>query len=354
MPMRLLMPWLLAAALAGCGAGGGGAADAPAAARAVAPAPATGAGCAGIHGDPPRALTTSPSSVNDLPFQLLQACTAGGGEVLDWTDNEGTPRKACLYVPEGATPQTPLPLLTFLQGSVFSADAQTVLSFLQFVNRSADLTGDPARPGTILLVPYGRDTEHYYPYPDDTGLGWDNWYRNFDRADPAINADVAAIDHFIAAVKARGIVDGRRVYMSGWSNGAAMALLYALNTPGIAATAVYSAPEPFSDVQDPCAQTPFGNNLRPLMTIHNDCDVIGICQTGALGFRERMRSHLPQVEYRSVIIDPLQQEVDACQASCASQEIPATVVSTGLLRHLTWPSLWTDRMFEFLRERPLP
>ncbi|HSW14626.1 MAG TPA: PHB depolymerase family esterase [Solimonas sp.] len=353
--MRLLILLLLASALAGCSSGGDApAADASSQARAVAPQAAGGTDCAGIHGNPPRPLSNSPTALSDVPFQVLQACMLGGGEVLQWQDNAGEPRKACLYVPDNAAPETPLPLLTFLQGSVIPADSQTLLSFLQFINSSADLSGDPARPGTILLVPYGRDTQHYYPYPDDTGLGWDNWHRNFDRADPQMNLDAAAIDHFIAEVQARGIVDPKRVYMSGWSNGAAMAILYGLNTPGIAATAVYSAHEAFSDIQDPCEQQPFGNNLRPIMTVHNDCDVIGICQTGGEGFRERLAARMPGLEYRGVIIDALQQEVQACQALCASQTIPATVANTGLLRHLTWPYLWTDRLFEFLRERPLP
>jgi len=320
----------------------------------VAPVAAKGESCDGIHGDPPRALTTSSSAIGDVPFQLLQLCALRGGETLDWTDPDGTPRQACLHVPAQASPQKPLPLIVFLQGSIFPADPQTFYNAWELLNPTADVTSDPSRPGFILLVPFGRDTQHFYPSPDDTGLGWDNWYRNFDRGDPAVNVDVVTIDHFIDAVKEREIVDERRVYMGGWSNGAAMAILYALNTSGIAATAVYSNPDPFADVADPCEQPPFGNNLRPIMMIHNDCDVIGICQTGGEDFGAKITAIMPRLELRSVIIDFFQQEVDRCDDLCAYDGDPLQLLLPGTLRHVTWPYLWNDRMFAFLRDHPLP
>ncbi len=133
-----------------------------------------------------------------------------------------------------------------------------------------------------------------------------------------------------------------------------MGILYTLNTPGIAAAAVYSSPEPYSDMLDPCPQTPFGNNLVPIMTVHNHCDIAGICSTGGEGFRERMAEHMPQVEYRGVLIDESQTEVAACDASCSYSGDPIELATRGSLRHLTWPYLWNDAFFEFLRERPLP
>lgn len=339
--------------LAACGsetAGDG----APATARAaVAPQPALGEGCAGTQGNPPMPMTTSISALPGVLSNLAQYCRLRGGEVLAWEDGDGTPRQACLYTPPQASSETRLPLVVFLQGSIFPADQQTLLSGYDLVYRDADLTGDPARRGFILLVPQGRDTRHHYPFPDDTGLGWDNWYRNFDRTDPQINRDVQTVDHFIDAVKQRGIVDDRRVYMTGWSNGAALSILYGLNTPGIAATAVYSSPDPFVDVLDPCAQAPFGNNPRPIMTVHNNCDIIGICSTGSEGFRTRLGATMPGVEYQPHIIDALQRETDACTASCAYDGHPAQLLTPGAARHLIWPLSWNDRMFAFLRERPL-
>ncbi len=90
-----------------------------------------------------------------------------------------------------------------------------------------------------MLAPVGRKTTHYYPVPYNRGLGWDNWYRQLDPAgDVKIgatlyreNVDAAAIDHFIAEEVGADKADPNRIYVTGWSNGAAMAYLYALNRP---------------------------------------------------------------------------------------------------------------------------
>lgn len=319
----------------------------------VEPEPASGPGCAGVHGaEPSRRGPSLAGSLADLyPIELF--CPLRGGELLTWHDPDGTPREACLHVPPQASPESPLPLLTYLGGSIFPGDPQTPYNALELVTASADLTGDPERRGFILLVVEGRDKTHYYPFPDDHAWGFDHWYRNFDRDDPALNVDAATIDHFIAEVVSREIVDPRRLYLSGWSNGASMAILYGLNTPGIAATAVYSSPNPFQDILAPCAQPPFGDNLRPIMTVHNDCDISGICMTGSEQFAEQMAEAMPLVEHVPVIIDLAQQEVSSCVAACAYDGNPLQLLTLGTLRHNVWPYLWNEKFFAFLRERPL-
>jgi poly(3-hydroxybutyrate) depolymerase len=310
----------------------------------------------------------APASYGDAPAQstmsldglqsMLDLCTLESGTVLNWTDPTGEARNACLINPAGASAQHPLPLLVYLNPSLFSADKTAPLTGLVLDAASADLTGDAARKGFVLLMPEGRDTRHYYPAPDDTGIGWDNWYRNLDRNSPALNVDVAAIDHFISAVKGSGIVDSKRVYLSGWSNGAAMAQLYGLNTPGIAAAAVYSSPDPFSDVADPGAQTPFATALTPLMDVHNQCDIIGICQTGTK-FHQTLTKLYPKLIQRPVIIDELFNEAQACDPACADQTLAPSGPSgalgaVGSVNHLRWPLSWNTQMYTFLREHPLP
>jgi pimeloyl-ACP methyl ester carboxylesterase len=208
-----------------------------------------------------------------------------------------------------------------------------------------------------MLLVAGRDTEHFYPFPDDVGLGWDNWHRNLDRTSPTLNVDVATIDHFIAETKQRGIVDDRRVYLSGWSNGAAMAQLYGLNTPGIAAAAVYSAPDPFDDATDPCPQKAFGNNRLALMHVGNHCDIIGICDSSAALMRDLGSRGLanPVVDVR---VNALLQEVQGCSAesSCRAPENFGNLIELGdigAVNHLRWPYGYTDRMLTFLRDNPL-
>lgn len=311
----------------------------------------TGASCTAqppaSYGDAPQA---SIHSIDGL-FDIASLCIVEGGRRLDWVDPSGEARRACLITPPNAPAGVPLPLLVWLHPSLFPQDSIVLTGIIEQMGR-ADLTGDPARRGFALLLPAGRDTEHFYPFPDNRGLGWDNWYRNFERGTPALNVDVATIDHFIAAAKAATPVDPKRVYLSGWSNGAAMAQLYALNTPGIAAAAVYSSPDPYRDIKDPCAQAPFATQLTPLMDIHNACDILGICQTGAK-FHEDLGKRYPSLKQKPVIINSLLQPVQSCAALCANQAIVPGGLSIGTLNHLRWPVNQNDEIFAFLREHPL-
>ena len=340
----------LTLALAACG-GSSDPTPGQAAAGSDGPGATDAKSCAVPYGDAPRP-PSSPLSISGtigVVADLLNQCVLGaGGETLSWTDRQNEPRSACLVAPAGATPQSRLPLVVFLQGSLFPAPEQLILNNWTTLTASADLNGDPQRPGFILLVPIGRNTQHFYPFPDDQALGWDNWYRNLDRGSPDLNLDVAAIDQFIAQVEARDIVDGNRVYATGWSNGAAMAQLYALNTPSIAAAAVYSSPDPFSDVQDPCWQSPFASTPTPLMDIHNACDIVGICQTGTK-FHQDLAKRYPDIPQNPVIVDTLKNQVQACEASCASQDL----TNPGSVNHLIWPQNWNEAMFQWLREHPL-
>lgn len=310
-------------------------------------------GAPSTYGNPPAESTQSVDGLQSM----INLCQLEGGTILNWTDPSGEARNACLFNSAGATQDRPLPLLVYLNPSLFSADKTAPLTGFIVDSATADLTGDASRKGFILLMPEGRDTKHFYPFPDDTGIGWDNWYRNLDRSSPTLNVDVATIDHFIDAVKDMGIVDTKRIYLSGWSNGAAMAQLYSLNTKGIAAAAVYSSPDPFSDVKDPNAQTPFATALTPLMDIHNQCDIIGICQTGTK-FHQTLATLFPKLVQRPVIIDELFNEVHSCDASCASQELVPSgpdglLGGVGAVNHLRWPLTWNVQMYKFLREHPL-
>ena len=305
------------------------------------------------YGDPPAQLadlTTGLGSgaLGDL-LNLTNQCLVDGGETLDWTDATGQPRKACLLTPPGATRSTPLPLVVFLQGSLVPATPQLILNDWVGRYKTQDLTGDAKRPGFTLLMPIGRNTHHFYPYPDDYALGFDNWYRNLDRGSPLLNVDVAAIDAFIQQVKDRGIVDDDRLYVTGWSNGGAMAELYSLNTPEVAATATYSATAPFSDWRDPCAQAPFATTLPPVMDIHNSCDVIGTCQT-TTAYHQQLGKLFPKLAQKVVLLNESRQQTDACDALCANDTLEGNPL--GLTNHLIWPQKWNDQLLDWLRDHP--
>jgi len=324
-----------------------------------------GVGTCGPFGDPPATMSSNPE-----PYCF-------SGKLLDpWKDSDGTERYACLYEPTTAAPDHRLPLLVFIHPSLFSADSVKLTNLLGSLY-SAKLSDDDSKQGFILLAPQGRKTSHYYPWPDDSGYGWDNWYRQFNPAgDVKIegtvyreNVDAATIDHFIAQEVATGKVDANRIYLTGWSNGAAMAFIYGLNRPNIASIAVYSAPDPFGALEDPCQQVPVAttpkdngqiqvfNPRLAAMHVFNNCDAAGICANAG-----RLTSQLKPlgVDLNDTILDWLRNQAGSCMESCgtnpngdASMISNPTGASLGFMNHARWPSAWLPQMRDFLRGHPL-
>jgi predicted esterase len=296
-----------------------------------------------------------------------------GGRVLGpWKDSEGSDRYACIYEPEQHSRDNPLPLLVFLHGSIATADSIRLTGLTGEIAK-ADLGGK--KPGFILIAPEGRYTSHYYPGFDSNAMGWDNWYRQLSPSgDVTIagttykeNVDATAVDHFIQDEIATGEVDGSRIYLTGWSNGAAMALLYALSRQSVAAAAVYSAPNPFEAFNDPCPQTPVPraptsnaqvqifNPRIALMHVRNSCDIGGICPNGN-DFALQMRSI--GVSLDDVILNSDGTPIAACDDTCGTSPRAAGDVSTlggwvGVAHHARWPSAWNVRMFAFMKAHPL-
>jgi|GEM_PF-417283 len=296
-----------------------------------------------------------------------------GGTLLGpWADGNGDSRYACLYEPADAAEREPLPILVFLHPSETSAYSVILTGLVGLTDKG--VLGE-RNPGFILLAPQGRYTTHLYPGYDSNALGWDNWYRQLSPAGAVAaggatydeNADAASIDHFVDETIAKAKVDRQRIYVTGWSNGAAMALLYALNRPWVAAAAVYSAPDPFSALFDVCTQTPVAaapagdgqahvfNPRVPLMHVHNDCDIGGICPNGKR-FAARVRALGGNVE--DVIIDSSGLRVPSCDDSCGTDEMADGQIGTvasfrGLARHMRWPTQWNEWMLDFLRQHPL-
>jgi hypothetical protein len=320
-------------------------------------------GACGPFGDPPADLIKA-----QTPFCL------GGSRLGPWKDSNGTPRYACLYEPGSDAKAGPLPLVVYLHPSLFGTGTIHLTNLLHYQN-SLPMESD-GRRGFIVLEPTGRKTTHFYPFPDQKGVGWDNWYRQLNPggdvkvngATYKENVDAAAIDHFIAEETATGRVDTRRIYLTGWSNGAAMAYLYGLNRPKVAAIAVYSPPDPFGAFDDRCPQQPVThppkedreirifNPLLPNMDIHNNCDAVGLCPNTELLTRQLQAIGM---NVDDIILNALGEQVGACMQACGADPTgDAGAVSNplgwtlGLANHSHWPLTWTRTMLEFLRDHP--
>jgi poly(3-hydroxybutyrate) depolymerase len=323
-----------------------------------------GADTCNPFGDAPRPVTPNNEPVTCYPGTTMSA----------WTDADGNARTACLYEPASASPASPLPMIVYLHPSLFTADTISAATNILDFQSTYELSGDPARPGFIVVAPEGRATQHFYPSPDDTGTGWDNWYRQVDKKGRDVtiagvtyplNVDVATIDHYIDAEVATGKVDTKRIYVTGWSNGSAMGVLYGASRRRIAAVAVYTAPNPFEAFNDPCPQEPVKRRARslgeirlknarvPTYHVHNACDIAGICPNGELMLAQLRDIRTP---FTDVIIDGSQNVVAACDPGCGTNpdadmnfaDNPRGFTE-GSQNHTRWPTTQTQGMLDFFR-----
>ena len=328
------------------------------------------------YGNAPATLTGS-----DNP--IVPLCT-GGQRLGPWSDSDGSPRYSCLYESTNASTSNPLPLVVFLHPSLATADTlEAGTNILTFLN-TANVTDNSSKLGFIALAPEGRDTTHFYPDGDASGPGWDNWYRQFNPSgDVQVksvtykeNVDAATIDHFIAAEVATGKVDTNRIYVTGWSNGAAMSYLYGTSRPNIAAIAPYSVPNPWAAFNDPCIQTPVAtkpkdisqlqiyNFFVPTNHFHNQCDISGICPNGEFMLRQLIPTGVSVQDtlldwtgtpFPSVTPGPV--PANACDDLCGTNPlasiIPDPGALEGLLNHIRWPEDYTVAILDFFRAHPL-
>jgi hypothetical protein len=271
--------------------------------------------------------------------KMVEVCHSITGQLLTFTDNNNQARCACLLI----TPSSKsLPLVVWLQPSVALAESVYPTNFTVEA-ATANLTGIPSGPsGYHLLLPAARLTRNSECSVIEC-VTWDIWYRNFNRSNPNINVDVQTIDYFINQVvhnMSNLHVDSTRVFLSGWSNGAAMALLYALNTPNIAAASVYSSMNPYKTQMDPCPQTPYPSQNTSVFDLVNVCDFAGICPSGKEFITDLQNRYGNQLTAKVISIDgytnPMPTPTPTC-TDCSEAE--------GLRNHCRWPVNLNDQLF---------
>ena len=145
-----------------------------------------------------------------------------------------------------------------------------------------------------------------------------------------------------------------------------MAILYGQARPEkIAAIGVYSAPNPYGEFNDPCPVNDFSEPTAvisdvpatPILHIHNDCDIVGICPGG-----ERMATVLNKngSQVYDQLINTALQPSGHCIEQCNWSGAPDNFTQPGLgldstlgtVNHGRWPITWTPALLHFFQLYP--
>ena len=173
--------------------------------------------------------------------------------VFEDRDREGTPRYGCVFSPSGYRDRLPLPLVVFFHNEVDNPTAIHRRTRLRKRYGKLDLSGDPERPGFLILAPQARRIGHLLRFDTD-----------YTAAD---NVDIETVDKFIDKLVAAGEVDSERIYAIGEARGGEMAALYAMvRSDRIAAFATFATDA--SPFRWNCAGTG-----PPAAILYRACDV---------------------------------------------------------------------------------
>ncbi len=296
-------------------------------------------------------------------------------------DGPGAPiRYACLYEPPGTGPGSPRPLVVFLHGGGGGmADDVYDHTSLRSKAPDFDLSGDPARPGFILVSVQGRNLRYPTAAPRD-GHHHDFYHR--DLASPSSNPDIAFLDRLIDHLVAGGHVDPERIHIMGWSNGAFFAQMYGIArhgvaTPGgnrVASVAVFSGADPFNGIRQgespSCRLDPYPGSHLPIFLISRSCDLVACDAEQQAAWNLSLPPNPGQVvtewqaalalkvgdpDVEVVLVNGLGEPVPACTPA------PFCTLEIATINHLRWPDGVDDGsgldhepvMLDFLRAHPL-
>ena len=302
------------------------------------------------------------------------------GEAESWVDGDGVTRYRCQTMPSEVIPASGWPLVIWIPGSGGHGGSVYDTTSLRGKATSFDLSGDPGRPGFVLVSVQPRNLHWPTASPQD-GTKHDSYYR--DLGSPSSNPDVAHIDAVIDELAGQGFADPSRIYLMGWSNGGRFAAMYGIGrhetpTPGgnrVAAVALYSSGDPFENVIHgyfpSCVQDPYPTSNVPIHLISRTCDGVACNEAQDARFRRNgyrttpgnvagtwVRTLEEKIENPNVVwqrIDGSGAAADWCAAAWLCSMTAAT------LNHLHWPDGvedhggidWEPEMLEFLRNHPL-
>ncbi|RLB62325.1 MAG: hypothetical protein DRI90_09300 [Deltaproteobacteria bacterium] len=240
--------------------------------------------------------------------------------VMEWQDENGMPRYACLFAHRKSSERTPLPLVLFFHGESDSPTAVHRKTKLRRHYGSLDLTGDPHHPGFLILAPQGRRIAGQIAFDTDHVS--------------VANVDVLTVDHFVAVLLSEGIVDHRQIYAMGESGGGAMAALYAMLRPRrIAAFGTYGAAP--SQLVWSCEGRP-----PPAAIVYRACDAVTPCADVEQWLGARQDAQAPTLAVRLGA-------GKATEPTCVLSKNRCRV-KKGTANHNRWPKGRETEMLEFM------
>jgi len=248
-------------------------------------------------------------------------------DVLEWKDANGAPRYACVVSPPGVETRAPLPLVVYFHAEDEDPSGVDKRTGLRKLAARFDMTGDPAHTGFIVLAPQGRRLR-----AGKAGNAFDDDYTGED------NVDLATVDHFVAALDARNLVDKRRVYALGSRKGGHMAATYAMmRADRVAAFATYGADAPRASWT--CPGPP-----PPALFVYRACDQIAPCDSVERWIRAR----------EAISAETLGLRLGAAngeEPSCALNKKCTAIVGTA--NHHRWPKGREEDIMRFLARHTL-
>ncbi len=327
-----------------------------------------------------------------------------------WTEKltqnvSGFTRHSCVYRPPGVSASSTRPLvLWFHPGGDGTADTLSEQTHLLQKAEQFNLSGDPARPGFVLVAIQGRNLRFPTLAARD-GHHHDFYFR--DLASPSTNPDIANADSVIDTLVSDGIVDTNRIYVMGWSNGAFFAQMYAIarhetRTPGgneVAAASVFGAGDPFNSIRwDPfnergysgnpsCQLTSYPVSSVPMDLVYRSCDAAVGCDAQQQSCFDNEPGYATQPwlnDSNALGLSVMGNRIGGLEAGAELDQPAAACTSTGtscapvqcsvsnpseeclcLVNHLRWPDASYDSdpttsshdlevdMLDFLRANPL-
>lgn len=250
-----------------------------------------------------------------------------GAEILEWKDDWGAPRYACVIAPKGIETRAPVPLVIFFHDAGKTPQSVDKETTLRKHAAKFDLTGDPAHAGFVILAPQGRGIRG-----NRDGATFDVDYVAED------NPDVMTTDQFVSVLTTRSIIDRRRVYVVGAGVGGQMAATYAMmRADRVTAFATYASDTPRAAWS--CAGPP-----PPAFVLYRACDRVTPCASVERWLRTRDGTG---AETTSVRLDGASGD----EPNCALEKKCTPIVGTA--NHRRWPKTREDDMLRFFARRTL-